>query len=55
MKLICVFAYFLVGYVNAQTLVWSDEFNGPAGLSPDASKWGFNVGGGDDGWGIHSE
>ena len=23
----------------APTLVWSDEFNGPAGASPDASKW----------------
>lgn len=30
-------------------LVWSDEFDGEAGTSPDQSKWGYNVGG--DGWG----
>jgi beta-glucanase (GH16 family) len=30
-------------------LVWSDEFDGTAGTLPDASKWGFDVGG--DGWG----
>jgi beta-glucanase (GH16 family) len=30
-------------------LVWSDEFEGAKGASPDASKWGFDVGG--DGWG----
>jgi serine/threonine protein kinase len=30
-------------------LVWSDEFNGPAGSAPDASKWGHDTGGG--GWG----
>ncbi|MEV0136551.1 ricin-type beta-trefoil lectin domain protein [Dactylosporangium sp. NPDC050688] len=28
---------------------WSDEFNGPAGTSPDAAKWVFAIGGG--GWG----
>ena len=32
-----------------RTLVWSDEFDGPAGQAPDASKWSFDVGGG--GWG----
>ena len=31
------------------TLVWSDEFNGPNGSAPDATKWGFDTGGG--GWG----
>lgn len=31
------------------TLVWSDDFNGPNGSSPDASKWVFDIGGG--GWG----
>lgn len=31
------------------TLVWSDEFAGPAGAPPDASKWRFALGG--DGWG----
>jgi beta-glucanase (GH16 family) len=30
-------------------LVWSDEFNGPAGASPDPAKWSFDVGG--SGWG----
>ncbi len=34
-------------------LVWEDDFNGNAGLSPDASKWGYDigVGPGNDGWG----
>lgn len=31
------------------TLVWSDEFEGPLGAAPDASKWSFDLGGG--GWG----
>lgn len=30
-------------------LVWSDEFNGADGSSPDPAKWGFDIGGG--GWG----
>src|SRR6266566_293069 len=30
-------------------LVWADEFTGPAGGAPDASKWGRDTGGG--GWG----
>ena len=30
-------------------LVWSDEFNLPDGSTPDATKWGYNLGGG--GWG----
>ena len=34
-------------------LVWSDEFNGAAGESPDAAKWKFDIGVGpnNDGWG----
>ncbi|MEI7492859.1 MAG: glycoside hydrolase family 16 protein [Bacteroidota bacterium] len=34
-------------------LVWSDDFNGSAGTSPDPSKWGFDIGNGPnhDGWG----
>lgn len=34
-------------------LTWSDDFNGPAGTQPDASKWGFDIGRGpnNDGWG----
>jgi beta-glucanase (GH16 family) len=30
-------------------LVWSDEFDGPAGARPDATRWAFETGG--DGWG----
>ena len=30
-------------------LTWSDEFDGPAGSSPDPEKWQFNLGG--NGWG----
>lgn len=33
------------------TLVWSDEFNGAAGEQPDASKWTYDIGTGQDGWG----
>lgn len=25
-------------------LVWSDEFDGPAGQSPDSNKWGYDIG-----------
>lgn len=34
-------------------LVWSDDFDGPAGQSPDASKWTYDIGVGPnyDGWG----
>lgn len=32
-------------------LVWSDEFNGAAGESPDTTKWKFDVGTGQNGWG----
>ena len=31
------------------TLVWSDEFNGADGSSPDAAKWTYDTGG--NGWG----
>jgi beta-glucanase (GH16 family) len=34
---------------TAWTLVWSDEFDGPAGSSVDRSRWTFDIGGG--GWG----
>jgi len=33
-------------------LVWSDEFNGPAGASPDSTKWNFDLGN-NGGWGNH--
>jgi len=32
-------------------LVWSDDFEGPAGQSPDAAKWAYDLGTGQDGWG----
>jgi beta-glucanase (GH16 family) len=34
-------------------LVWEDDFEGPAGQSPDASKWVYDIGTGPggDGWG----
>jgi len=32
-------------------LVWSDEFDGAAGTLPDATKWAFDIGTGDGGWG----
>ncbi|WP_163394961.1 family 16 glycosylhydrolase [Flavobacterium limi] len=35
-----------VDYTN---LVWSDEFNTDG--APDAAKWGYNLGTGDNGWG----
>lgn len=30
-------------------IIWSDEFNGPAGSAPDSSKWGYDLG--NWGWG----
>jgi beta-glucanase (GH16 family) len=38
---------------NNWQLVWSDEFNGPAGSLPDSTKWTYDVGGG--GWGNNEE
>ncbi|MGD0839257.1 MAG: family 16 glycosylhydrolase [Polyangia bacterium] len=32
-------------------LVWSDEFDGPAGSAVDATKWVFDTGNGSGGWG----
>jgi beta-glucanase (GH16 family) len=32
-------------------LTWSDEFDGAAGQAPDPSKWVFDIGTGDNGWG----
>ncbi len=31
-------------------LVWSDEFNGPAGTAPDSAKWTYDLGN-NNGWG----
>jgi beta-glucanase (GH16 family) len=30
-------------------LIWSDDFNGPAGTPPDPARWGYDTGG--NGWG----
>ncbi len=32
-------------------LVWSDDFNGVAGQSPDAANWTYDLGTGNNGWG----
>jgi len=32
-------------------LAWSDDFEGPAGQLPDPTKWTFDLGTGQDGWG----
>jgi beta-glucanase (GH16 family) len=37
----------------ALTLVWSDEFNTDG--APDASKWGYDIGTGNNGWGNNEQ
>jgi beta-glucanase (GH16 family) len=32
-------------------ITWQDEFDGTAGQSPDASKWTYDLGRGENGWG----
>ncbi len=32
-------------------MTWSDEFNGAAGVLPDATKWSYDIGTGTNGWG----
>ena len=32
-------------------LVWSDDFTNADGSSPDPTKWGFDIGNGNNGWG----
>ena len=36
---------------RVQTLVWSDEFEGPAGAQPSSDRWTYDIGTGDNGWG----
>jgi beta-glucanase (GH16 family) len=36
---------------QAWTLAWYDEFEGPAGQSPDPGLWKFDIGNGVGGWG----
>ncbi|MEL6392445.1 MAG: glycoside hydrolase family 16 protein [Bacteroidota bacterium] len=33
------------------TLTWSDDFEGDAGAAPDGTKWTYDIGRGDNGWG----
>ncbi len=33
------------------SVVWEDNFDGAAGESPDAARWAFDLGRGDNGWG----
>lgn len=33
------------------TLVWSDEFDGASGTLPNAAKWTYDIGTGNNGWG----
>jgi beta-glucanase (GH16 family) len=33
------------------TLTWSDEFEGNLGTSVDATKWNYDIGNGENGWG----
>src|SRR6266581_4736995 len=57
--LVCLFPLLLLSCGGGATLqpppatgfklVWSDEFNGADGSSPDASKWTYDIGG--NGWG----
>src|ERR1017187_5576208 len=45
-------ALFAAASAPAQTswkLLWSDEFNGPAGSQPDATYWTYDLG--NNGWG----
>jgi beta-glucanase (GH16 family) len=37
--------------LSGWTLVWSDEFSGPDGSSPDSKNWTYDIGG--KGWGNH--
>lgn len=37
-------------HAQSWNLVWSEEFNGPAGSFPDSSRWGYDVGN-NNGWG----
>lgn len=37
--------------VPSYQLVWQDEFDGPQGQSPDQTKWDFDIGTGENGWG----
>lgn len=53
MKKLCMI-FFVLLYVGAKAqqkrqLLWADEFNVPG--KPDTSRWGYDIGNGEDGWG----
>ncbi len=39
----------------AWTLVWADEFEQANGTSPDSTKWAFDIGTGNNGWGNNQQ
>jgi len=43
--LLCIANCGLVAQAQKWKLVWADEFTQPDGSAPDASKWGYDVGG----------
>ena len=49
MAALCAACLPMCASAKDRRLVWSDEFDGPAGAAPDASKWVYDLGGG--GWG----
>src|SRR2546423_11351483 len=53
--LTCALLLALSAAARAQTwtLVWSDEFNSPAGSTVDGTRWSFEPGNGSNGWGNH--
>ncbi|HWS90577.1 MAG TPA: glycoside hydrolase family 16 protein [Pyrinomonadaceae bacterium] len=51
--LLCLVCSVTAAAQTTWTLVWSDEFNGPAGSAVDGTKWVAEVGNGSNGWGNH--
>src|SRR5271170_2762813 len=54
-RALCLFALLSAATAPAVppdwTVVWSDDFDGPAGSPPDSKKWTYEKGAG--GWGNH--
>lgn len=49
MFIVAIVVFYNCIHVHCNTLLWSDEFNGPSGQVPDTSKWKYETGG--EGWG----
>jgi beta-glucanase (GH16 family) len=45
------FALSATAIAQKDRLLWADEFDGATGSSPDAAKWDFDIGVGQNGWG----